>query len=242
MGCPRLTPGSFLMTKINLFLLNLIALSHRNQLTLSPYLYAKPDPMLQRLMTLMIASALMATLSCGGAKESTTQKTSFIAPGYVKKKYNKILVLAHVDPDIFRKRIERNVIEEFKDRKYNVAGSLEFFKPEMVADSAALRQEILNRGFDGALVLTYLGEMTQVSDTYMANGNIYNIFSGAYPVFDLDTKANKNYYFQADFFTLQGKGTQWRAGVFAKGGQDADVALRDMANVLRRKMQDDGIL
>jgi hypothetical protein len=198
--------------------------------------------MLHRLMILMIVSSLMATLSCGGSKETTTQKTSFIAPGYVKKKYNKILVLAHVDPDIFRKRIERNVMEEFKDRKYNVEGSLEFFKREMAADTAALKQEILSRGFDGALVLTYLGDMTQVSDTYMANGNIYNIFSGAYPVFDLDTRATKNYYFQADFFTLGGKGTQWRSGVMARGGQDADVALRDMANVLRRKMQDDGIL
>lgn len=198
--------------------------------------------MLNKFLNLIAVALIFMLFSCGGSKETTTQKTSFIAPGYVKKKYEKILVLAHVDPDIFRKRIERNVIEEFRDRKYNVEGSMEFFKPEMIADSAALRAEILKRGFDGALVLTYLGEMTQVSDTYMANGNIYNVFSGAYPVFDLDTKATKNYYFQADFFTLQGKGTQWRSGVFAKGGQDADVALRDMANVLRRKMQDDGIL
>jgi hypothetical protein len=181
--------------------------------------------------------------SCGSSKttDSNTRK-NFIAPGYAKKTYKKILVLAHVDPDIFRKRIERNVIEEFKNRKYNVEGSLEFFKPEMLADTQALRQIIVDRGYDAVIALTYLGNMTTVRDDYTANGNIYNVFYGAYPVFDLDTKSSQNYYFQADFYTLGGKGTQWRAPVMAKGGQDADRALSDMAYALRRMMQDDGIL
>jgi hypothetical protein len=181
--------------------------------------------------------------ACGSSKDTTTEKNqSFIAPGYVKQHYNKILVLAHVDPDMFRKRIERNVIDEFKDHKYNVSGSLEFFKPEMLNDSLALRKEILDRGFDAALVLTYLGEMTGVRDAYNYNGNVYSVFYGAYPVFDLDTKSTKSYYFQVDFFTLQGKGTQWRYGASFAGGQDPDMGLSDMANKIRRKMQDDKIL
>lgn len=200
--------------------------------------------MRQILLFLCIVAGFTGLLvSCGTPKASDgNTRKNFIAPGYTKKEYKKILVLAHVDPDIFRKRIERNVIEEFRGRKYNVEGSLEFFKPEMLADSQALRQIIIDRGYDAVIALTYLGNMTSVRDDYYANGNIYNVFSGAYPVFDLDTKSSQNYYFQADFFTLGGKGTQWRAPVMAKGGQDPDRALSDMANVLRRMMQDDGIL
>jgi hypothetical protein len=191
----------------------------------------------------IIGTFFITALSCGASKDSSSEgPKSFIAPGYIKKDYQKILVLAQVDPDMFRKRIERNVIAEFKDHKYKVEGSLEFYKPEMLADSLALRDEILKRGFDAALVLTYLGEMAGVRDQYNYNGNIYSVFYGAYPVFDLDTKSTKTYYFQADFFILNGKGTQWRAGVSAKGGQDADRALSDMAYMLRRKMQDDKIL
>jgi hypothetical protein len=195
------------------------------------------------LFMILTAGSAGLILSCGSSKttDSNTRK-NFIAPGYTKKEYKKILVLAHVDPDIFRKRIERNVIEEFKNRKYNVEGSLEFFKPEMLADTQSLRQTIVDRGYDAVIALTYLGNMTSVRDDYYANGNMYNVFYGAYPVFDLDTKSTQNYYFQADFFTLSGKGTQWRAPVMAKGGQDPDRALSDMAYALRRMMQDDGIL
>jgi hypothetical protein len=200
---------------------------------------------MRQFLGLLAISACVSALilSCGSSKNTdSSARKNFIAPGYTKKTYKKILVLAHVDPDIFRKRIERNVIEEFRDRKFNVEGSLEFFKPEMLADTQALRQIIIDRGYDAVIALTYLGNMTTVRDDYYANGNIYNVFYGAYPVFDLDTKSTQNYYFQADFFTLGGKGTQWRAPVMAKGGQDPDRALSDMANVLRRMMQDDGIL
>lgn len=195
-------------------------------------------------LTILASLVMLTTLfGCGSTKDSTDNRPkSFIAPGYVKQDYKKILVLAHVDPDIFRKRIERNVINEFKKHKYNVEGSLEFFKPEMLADSQALRQMIIDRGYDAVLALTYIGNMTNVRDDYYANGNIYNVFYGAYPVFDLDTRSTQTYYFQADFFILGGKGTQWRAGVNAKGGQDPDAALSDMAYMLRRRMQDDKIL
>jgi hypothetical protein len=191
----------------------------------------------------LLALVMALVAACGAPKNSVDVKNqSFIAPGYVKKSYNKILVLAHVDPDIFRRRIERNVIEAFRNRKYNVAGSLDFFKPEMANDSLALRKEILDRGFDAALVLTYIGEMTGVNDVYNYNGNVYTVFGGGFPVFDLDTKATKTYYFQADFFTLEGKGTQWRFGASFHNRQDPDAGLSDMANKIRRKMQDDKIL
>lgn len=191
----------------------------------------------------LLALVIAFAAACGASKDSTQERNqSFIAPGYVKKSYNKILVLAHVDPDIFRKRIERNVMEEFRKRKYNVAGSLDFFKPEMANDSMALRKEIMDRGFDAALVITYLGEMTGISENFNYNGNVYTVFGGGYPVFDLNTRANKTYYFQADFFTLEGKGTQWRYGASFPGGQDPDRGLSDMANRIRRKMQDDKIL
>jgi hypothetical protein len=130
---------------------------------------------------------------------------NFIAPGYVKKEYKKILVLVRVDPDIFRKRIEKSMLKELKDRKYNASASYEFVTVEMMKDTLALRDKVKEIGFDAALVLTYLGEMTGVTDNYQYNGNIYSVFYGAYPTYDLDTRSSKTAYFQADFYFWMGK-------------------------------------
>ena len=197
----------------------------------------------KRLFSLVLVIAMAGLAACSSSKDSgSSAPKNFVAPDYVKKDYKKILVLVRVDPDMFRKRIEKSLVKEFRDRKYNMSGSLEFVTPELMKDTIALRDKVKEMGFDAALVVTYMGETTGVTDTYMYNGNIYSVFYGAYPVYDLDTRSQKIRYFQTDFYCLDGKGTRWRAGFSADLGGDPDYGLSVMATKIRKSMETDKIL
>jgi hypothetical protein len=192
-------------------------------------------------LALFIAFAGLA--ACSSSKESASGgPRNYVAPDYVKRDYKNILVLVRVDPDIFRKRIEKSLIKEFKGRRYNVSGSLEFVTPELMKDTIALRNKVLELGFDAAIVVTYLGELSSISENYVYNGNVYSFFYGAFPVYDTDTRSNKTRYFQADFYRLDGKGTQWRAGFSADLSGDPDFALDNMSEKIRKAMENDKIL
>lgn len=192
---------------------------------------------------LMAISLLLLASGCASSKQSTPAASqNFIAPGYVKKDYKKILVICKIDPDTYRKRVERGVVAEFKEHRYNAGPAYEFVGPELMSDTAKLRATIEGQGYDAAILLTYLGQMTAVKDEYTANGNMYNILGGSYPVVDLETSAQKVAYFQADFFVAGKRGTQWRSNTRGKLGRDLDIATQQMAMELRKKMQADRIL
>lgn len=180
---------------------------------------------------------------CASSKSSTPAASgNFIAPDYVKKNYSKILVICKIDPDTYRKRVERGVVSELKDHRYNAGTAYEFVTSDLMADTAKLRSTIEGQGYDAAILLTYLGQLTTVTDEYTVNGNMYNILGGSYPVVGLETDAQKVAHFQADFFIAGKRGTQWRSTVRGKLGRDLDIATQQMAMELRKKLQADRIL
>jgi hypothetical protein len=182
-------------------------------------------------------------LSCGSSRESSAPaaSNSFIAPGYVKKDYKKILVLARLEQETYRKRIEKALVSEFKERRYNVVPSYDFLTPEMLKDSLHLRSRLEEMGFDAALVLTGLAQMTDVTEQYKYNGAMYSVFYGPYTSLDLETRSGKVVYFQCDFFVKDVPGTQWRAPVSVKLG-DLDIAEQQLAIQARKRIQADKIL
>ena len=196
-----------------------------------------------RIIQLMLAITAVGMSACSTSKtDAAKPSTNFIAPDYVKKDYRKILVICRIDPDIYRKRVEKGVVEELKGRRFEVGAAYEFVTSDMLRDTLQLRSKLEGMGYDAAILLTYLGQMTTVSDDYTYNGSMYNIIGGAYPVMDLETQAQKTAYFQADFFTAGTRGTRWRSNVRAKLGRDLDIATQQMAMELRKKLQSDGIL
>jgi hypothetical protein len=194
-------------------------------------------------LSLVLAIALTGLSACSSSKESASSAPkNFVAPGYVKKDYKHILILVRVDPDIFRKRIEKSLIKEFKDRRYNVSGSLDFVTPELLKDTLALRNKVLEMGFDAAIVVSYLGELSTITEHANYDGSIYSLYWGTFPVYDTDTRSTKTRYFQADFYRLDGKGTQWRAGFSADLSGDPDFGLMIMAEKIRKNIEADKIL
>ena len=192
----------------------------------------------QLLLSTLLAAMIMG---CNTQKPSTTQSANFIAPDYVKKDYKKILVICRIDPETYRKRIEKGIVSELNDHRYNAGPAYEFVTQDLIRDSLKLRSTVETKGYDAAILLTYLGQMTSVQDQYTLNGNMYSVLAGSYPVVDLETSAQKIAYFQADFFIAGKRGTQWRSNVRAKLGRDLDIATQQMAMELRKKMQADRI-
>ena len=202
----------------------------------------RPGILFMFLMTaaLWLTSALTG---CSSSKQGTAPTSnSFIAPGYVKQDYKKILVICKIDPETYRKRIEKGIVTELKDKRYPAGAAFEFVTQQLIADSVKLRATVEGMGYDAAILITYLGQLTAVQDEYTSNGNMYNIFNGSYPVLDLETSAQKVAYFQTDFFVAGKLGTQWRSNIRAKLGRDLDIATEQMAMELRKKLQADRIL
>ena len=200
------------------------------------------NPFLGLSATCLIAAILLLSSCSTSRPDAPSGSGSFIAPDYVKKEYKKILVICRIDPDTYRKRVEKGVVEELKGRRFQVGAAYEFVTQDMVRDTAKLRSTLEGMGYDAAILLTYLGQTTSVSDEYTYNGSMYNILGGAYPTMDLTTQSQKTAYFQADFFTAGTRGTRWRSNVRALLGRDLDIATQQMSMELRKKLQADGIL
>ena len=194
------------------------------------------------LISLGLLIVIASLTSCSSSKETKTKTSdSYIAPDYIKRDYKNILILARVDPDMFRRRIERSVIKEFKSRRYNVSGSTDFVTPELMKDTITLKNKVVEMGFDALLVVTFMGEMSGISQNIVFNGNIYSFF-GAFPVYNLETRGNKTRYFQTDFYRLDGRGTQWRSGFAANLDGDPDFGLDKMSVQIRKRIERDKIL
>lgn len=194
-----------------------------------------------RWIQLVIGLAIISGGGCSSSK-TTTASPNFIAPGYVKKDYKKILVLTLVEQPIYQKRIEDAVVKEFKERGYPFHAAHINFPGDIRKDTANLRSRIENEGYDAAMVLTYLGEMSGIQEQAHYNGNMYSVFYGSYPVYDVDTKSVKTAVFQCDFYVHDTKGTQWRAPVSVRRNNDIDITLQLLSRTIRQKIMGDKIL
>lgn len=192
--------------------------------------------------TCVIVATLMITITACSSSKTTSSTTNFIAPGYQKKDYKKILVLTLVEQPIYQKRIEDAVVKEFKERGYPFQPAHINFPGDIRKDTANLRTRIENEGYDAALVLTYLGEMSGIQEQAHYNGNMYSVFYGSYPVYDVDTKSIKTAVFQCDFYVNDKKGTQWRAPVSVRRNNDAIITLQLLSRSIRQQIMGDKIL
>ncbi len=196
---------------------------------------------MNRCFMVIVALGLIIGGSCSSSK-TTTASPDFIAPGYVRKDYKKILVLTLVEQPIYQKKIEDAVAKEFKERGYPFHVAHVNFPGDIRKDTANLRAKIENEGYDAALVLTYLGEMTGIQEQAHYNGNMYSVFYGSYPTYDVDTKSVKTAVFQCDFYVHDRKGTQWRAPVSVRRDNDNDITLQSLSRSIRQKILGDKIL
>ena len=105
--------------------------------------------------------SIIILYSCGANKYTTAEKNdtgAYIAPGYKKKKYQKIMVIAMLKQPEYRKRVEKSLVDQLKARNYKVVASTEIFTEEMLKDTLAIRKTAEDAGIDAAIVLTSLDQ------------------------------------------------------------------------------------
>ncbi len=202
---------------------------------------------LSRLLTLVILPVvvMLAIQSCSGSKSAADAKSDpsvFVAPDYVKKDYKKLLVLARAEDAAKEKAVEDAVTKEFKSSGYRMTPAYQVVPPELLRDTLALRAKLEAEGFDGAVMLTYLGKVGKTVDQYKYSGTMYSVFYGATGVFDLETRDVNTGYVQVDFFVAGKRGTQYRAGLPIGMSNGREAILQQLSISCRKKLVNDRIL
>ncbi len=198
-----------------------------------------------RFISAILVFLLLLNLGCSAPHEVSTSASgskSYVAPGYVKKKYNKIMVMALLPDNTYRKRAENSLVQELKARGFKVIPSTEIFTNEMLKDTAALRSTAEANGVDAAITLRFLGAVSNVADEAHYNGSMYSFFGVPYAVIDMDTYNVKTGMVQMDLFTADKIGTQYRTGLPFKMSNGIETAFTEFGLQARRRLIDDRIL
>ena len=181
-------------------------------------------------------------LSGCSSSQQASGSGNFIAPGYKKKDYKKILVLALIENESFKRKIEDAVVTELKDRRYPVRAAHLDFPLKMKMDTAEIRKRVTEAGYDAAILVTYLGRKETIVEHAEYNGTMYSLFYGYYNVIDLDTRDVGNAFFQCDFFVKDSRGTQWRAPVRVNTDNEQSLLLQMIARNVRIQIVGDKII
>ena len=200
---------------------------------------------LMRIKTIVLMAILAIFLmqtSCKSSQTAATDSPNFIAPGYKKQDYKKILVIALLQPERNKKQVEDAIVSELSERRYPVHASYKDFPEDLKTDTANLRKKVTEAGYDAAIVLTYLGQNSTTQEFASYDGTFFSIFYGYYVTIDIDTQNIGNAFFQCDFFTKDSKGTQWRAPIRVNTSNDRSLLLQMIARNLRLQIVSDKII
>lgn len=197
-----------------------------------------------RLIFVALTTITLLT-ACSAPHETSTStggSQSYIAPGYEKKKYNKIMVMALLPDNTYRKRAENSLVSELKARGFKVVPSTEIFTNEMLKDTAAMRSTAEAAGVDAAITMRFLGAVSNIADQGYYNGNVYSFMGTPYAVYDIETSNVKTGFVQLDFFVANTLGTQYRTGLPFKMSNSIETAFTEFSIQARRRLINDKIL
>ena len=200
---------------------------------------------LMQIKTILVISILgifLLQTSCKSSQADGTTSTNFIAPGYKKQDYKKILVIALLQPEKNKKQVEDAIVSELRERRYPVHASYKDFPEDLKTDTANLRKKVTEAGYDAAIVLSYLGQSSSTQEFVSFDGTFFSIFYGNYVTFDIDAQNVGNAFFQCDFFTKDVKGTQWRAPIRVNTSNDRSLLLQMISRNLRIQIVGDRII
>jgi len=194
---------------------------------------------------LLACISLIILVSCGANKYTQAEKNdtgAYIAPGYEKKKYKKIMVIAMLREPIYRKRVEKAVVEELAARNFNMVASTDIFTDEMMKDTAKIRQTAIDAGVDAAIVLTSLGTNSQTVNRAEFDGSFYGWYGMAFAVIDVSSSSANVNYMQMDFIVEDKLGSQYRVALPINTTNNSEVALETLGLTARNRLLDDKIL
>ena len=192
---------------------------------------------------LLILFSLAFGFSCTAPKETAVDRSAYKAPNYVKKKYNKILVLAKLEQDVYRKRIEKAVVAELNDWGAKTIAAVDYFTTTDRGDSAKLMAKLDSLGVDAVLILKNAASQTYVDERAFYTGSMYSVFGGIYySTFDIDTRSSQVIYMKTDFITKDPRQLQWSRVVPINASKGLELSVQELATQTRRNLTSDKIL
>jgi hypothetical protein len=184
---------------------------------------------------------LLALLTMAGTETLAQDPVeSYIKPGYKKKKYKKVMVIAPFDPPTYRKRFENALTEGLKERRIKAFPSIEMITNDQLKDTANVIAMIKASDVDGIVVLRYLGANSKVTEQLDFTGPVY-IYGFAFANFDLETRETTAGLIQIDFF-LPAEGIQYRSGVIVNMTNNSQTITDEFRIKATRKLTGDQIL
>lgn len=204
-------------------------------------------PGLSELKCLIVLTLLMFCCnfySCSPPQATVTSSNTYKNPGYVKKDYKKILVVARVEQMMYRRKIEDQMVTQLKDRKYSAIASHNFFSPGEQLDSVRLMARIDSLGVDAALVFQMFGQQSQAQETGYFTATMYSIWGGVFFTIgvDSDTRNVQLVYVKPYFITRADNKQQWSTIIDINLSKGVDMSIEELANRTRRVLVGDKIL
>jgi hypothetical protein len=181
--------------------------------------------------------------SCTTPKSATNDNT-YKAPGYVKKDFKKILVVARVEQMMYRRKIEDAMVTQLKDRKHGAIASHNYFDPADRGDSAKLMAKIDSLGVDAALVFEMFGQQGQTQERGFFTATMYSVWGGVYYTIgvDSDSRNIQMLYVKPYFITRAENKQQWSTIIEINLSKGIDLSIEELANRTRRSLVGDKIL
>lgn len=204
---------------------------------------------MQSLRVIFSAVLAFVLFSCGSSKPAAGTE-SYIAPGYQKKKYDKLLVLGTMKDEVGRKKAETTLVDLLNRSGYKAGATYTFFNMNDIKSREELQEKVKTYPFDGIIVLTYMGASTTISDNVgvasttpiVTSWNFFDLYTSPAYDFNYDAQAQKSGKVYASFYTSEKYEKQWGSVVQVNMNNGLEMGTEILAGAVLTRLKRDKIL
>lgn len=203
-----------------------------------------------RFITVFASFALVFALFSCGTSKPVAGTESYIAPGYTKKKYDKILVLGTMKDDVGRKKAETTLVDLLNRSGYKAGATYAFFNMNDIKSREELQEKVKSYPFDAIIVLTYMGASTTISDNVgvasttpiVTSWNFFDLYTSPAYDFNYDAQAQKAGKVYASFYTSEKYEKQWGTVIQVNMNNGIEMGTEMLAGGVLSRLKRDKIL
>ena len=153
-----------------------------------------------RLLSVLTTFVLATVLLSCGTSQPVAGTESYIAPGYQKQKFNKILVLGTMKDEVGRKKTETSMVDLLNRSGYKAGITYTTFNMNDIKSREELKEKVKTLPFDAIIVLTYLGAATTISESSgyasttpaITSWSFWDLYTSPAYDFTYDTQSQKS--------------------------------------------------
>lgn len=203
-----------------------------------------------KLFRILCSCVLVVALCACGASKPAPGTESFIAPGYQKKKFDKILVLGTMKDEVGRKKAESSLVDLLNRSGYKAGVTYTSFNMNDIKSREELQEKVKSFPFDAIIVLTYMGASTSISDNVgvasstpaVTSWNFFDLYTSPAYDFTYDALAQKAGKVYASLYTSEKYEKQWGSVVQVSLNNGVEMATEMLAGSVLARLKRDKVL